>query len=62
MGSIITNYSANKTRRVDMTVAVSYNDDLHKVRSTIQELNDADDRILKDPKCLMQWRNWRIAV
>ncbi len=24
-----------------------------KVRSTIQELIDADDRILKDPKCLI---------
>jgi small conductance mechanosensitive channel len=53
MGSIITNYSANNTRRVDMTVAVSYNDDLDKVRSTIQELIDADDRILKDPECLI---------
>jgi small conductance mechanosensitive channel len=53
MGSIITNYSANDTRRVDMTVGVSYDDDLDKVRSTIQELVDADDRILKDPECLI---------
>lgn len=53
MGSIITNYSANETRRVDMTVGVSYDDDLDKVRSTIQELIDADDRILKDPECLI---------
>jgi small conductance mechanosensitive channel len=53
MGSIITNYSANDTRRVDMTVGVSYDDDLDKVRSTIQELVGADDRILKDPECLI---------
>ncbi len=53
MGSIITNYSANDTRRVDMTVGVSYDDDLDKVRSTIQELVDADDRILTDPECLI---------
>ena len=53
MGSIITNYSANDTRRVDMTVGVSYDDDLDKVRSTIQELVDADDRVLKDPECLI---------
>jgi len=53
MGSIITNYSANDTRRVDMTVGVSYDDDLDKVRKTIQELVDADDRILKDPECLI---------
>ena len=51
MGSIITNYSANPTRRIDMTVGVSYSDDLDKVRKVIQELVDADERILKDPAC-----------
>ena len=51
MGSIITNYSANETRRVDLTVGVSYDDDLDKVRSTLQELVAADERILKDPAC-----------
>ena len=49
MGSIITNYSANDTRRVDLTVGVSYDDDLDKVRKEIQALVDADERILKDP-------------
>ena len=53
MGSIITNYSANDTRRVDLTIGVSYDDDLDKVRKTIQELIDADERILKDPECLI---------
>ena len=51
MSSIITNYSANDTRRVDLTVGVSYDDDLDKVRATIQSLVDADERILKDPAC-----------
>ncbi len=51
MGSIITNYSANATRRVDMVIGVSYSDDLDKVRSTIQELVAADDRILDEPAC-----------
>ena len=51
MGDIITNYSANDTRRVDLVVGVSYDDDLDKVRSTIEELVDADDRILSDPAC-----------
>jgi small conductance mechanosensitive channel len=51
MGSIITNYSANDTRRVDMVVGVSYDDDLDKVRKTIEELVAADDRILDDPAC-----------
>ena len=53
MSSIITNFSANDTRRVDMTIGVSYDDDLDKVRSTIKELVDAEDRILKDPECLI---------
>ena len=51
MDSIITNYSANDTRRVDMVIGVSYDDDLDKVRSTIQELIDAEERILDDPAC-----------
>ena len=51
MDSIITNYSANDTRRVDMVVGVSYEDDLDKVRSTLQKLIDAEDRILDEPAC-----------
>lgn len=49
MGTTITNYSANDTRRVDLVVGVSYSDDLDKVRKELQDLVDADDRILKDP-------------
>ena len=51
MNSIITNYSANETRRVDLIIGVSYEDDLDKVRKTIQELVDADERILREPAC-----------
>ena len=49
MGSVITNYSANDTRRVDMVVGGSYSDDRDKVRSVSNELIAAEDRILKDP-------------
>ena len=49
MGSIITNYSANPQRRVDMVVGVSYDDDLDKVRATLEELIAADDRVLSEP-------------
>ena len=49
MGSVITNYSANPTRRVDMVVGVSYDDDLDKVRATLEELVAAEDRILDEP-------------
>lgn len=49
MDSIITNYSANETRRVDMVVGVSYDDDLDKVRKTLEDLIAAEDRILPEP-------------
>ena len=51
MESIITNYSANETRRVDLVVGVSYDDDLDMVRETIEQLVAAEDRILDEPAC-----------
>ena len=51
MNSIITNFSAKATRRVDMVVGVSYSDDLDLVRKVLEELVAADDRILADPAC-----------
>ena len=51
MNSIITNYSAKETRRVDMVVGVGYSDDLDRVRKTLEELVAADERILADPPC-----------
>ena len=53
MDSIITNYSANDTRRVDMVVGVSYDDDLDKVRKTLEELLAADERVLSEPAPLI---------
>ena len=49
MGSTITNYSANDTRRVDLVIGVGYGDDLDKVRKEIESVVSADDRVLKDP-------------
>jgi len=49
MNSIITNYSVNDTRRVDMVVGVSYEDDIDKVRKTLEELIAAEERILPEP-------------
>lgn len=53
MSSIITNYSANDTRRVDLTVGVSYDDDLDKVRATLADIVAADDRVLPEPECVI---------
>lgn len=47
-GSIM-NYTANGTRRVDLTVGVSYEDDLKKAQQVIRQVLADDDRILKEP-------------
>ncbi len=49
MSGAIVNVTANDTRRVDMTVGVSYSDDLDKVQNIITEVLNADSRVLKDP-------------
>ena len=49
MSGSITNITAHDTRRVDMTVGVSYKDDLDKVQNIILDVLNADERILKDP-------------
>jgi small conductance mechanosensitive channel len=49
MGGHITNFSAKETRRVDLVIGVSYDDDLKKVRKVLEEILEADERILKDP-------------
>ncbi len=43
------NFSTEEKRRVDWTIGVGYGDDLDKARAVIQQLCDADARILKDP-------------
>jgi len=49
----IVNYSTQETRRVDITVGVSYDSDLKRVRQVLEELVAEDERILKDPAPLV---------
>ncbi len=49
MGGIITNVSANDTRRVDLVVGCGYDDNIDTVYRVLREILDSDDRILKDP-------------
>lgn len=51
--SNITNYSANETRRVDMSVDVAYNSDLKRTRQIIEDILDHDEKILTDPSCVV---------
>ncbi len=47
--STITNFSRNPTRRVDVLIGIAYDDDIDKGQSVLQELMDADARVLRDP-------------
>ncbi len=48
-GGNILNYTVNGTRRVDLVVGVSYEDDLKKAKRVIEGVLAGDDRVLKDP-------------
>ena len=48
-GDNIINYSTQATRRVDLTVGVSYDADLKEVRTILEDIVSKDARILSDP-------------
>lgn len=54
-GGNITNFSAKDTRRIDLTIGVSYSDDLKKVKEVLADILEKDERILRDPA-------WTIGV
>ena len=45
----IVNYSTEPTRRVDLTVGVSYDADLKQVREVLEDIISKDERVLSDP-------------
>ena len=49
MGGNIINYSANDTRRVDLTAGISYTDDIDKARAALQAVLAEVDGILETP-------------
>jgi small conductance mechanosensitive channel len=50
LGDNIINYSAKETRRVDLTVGVSYEADLAEVKRILNEIAAQDERVLSDPE------------
>lgn len=50
VNGIITNYTAQKMRRVDLTFGVGYEDDIRKVKAILYEMINNEERILKDPE------------
>jgi len=49
IGGNITNFSTKDTRRVDFVFGIGYDDDLKLAKATLEEIINADERVLKDP-------------
>ena len=52
-GDNIINYSAQETRRVDMTVGVAYDADLSVVRDVLNDIISKEERVLQEPAPLI---------
>lgn len=52
-GGTIVNVSAKPTRRIDLVMGIGYGDDIKKARDLMFEIINADERILKDPACVI---------
>jgi small conductance mechanosensitive channel len=48
-GNTIKNYSANDTRRIDLVMGISYDDDIARAIETIEKTLAGDSRVLQDP-------------
>lgn len=52
-GDTVKNYSANDTRRNDLVVGISYDDDIARAIETIRKVLSGDSRVLDDPEPLV---------
>ncbi len=52
-GGVITNYSANDTRRLDLTIGITYGDDIDKAKTTLTEIVAASPHVLKSPEAVV---------
>uniref|UniRef100_A6W1V0 Small-conductance mechanosensitive channel n=1 Tax=Marinomonas sp. (strain MWYL1) TaxID=400668 RepID=A6W1V0_MARMS len=53
MNGSIVNFSRESTRRLDLVIGISYDADIRLAKQIMEEIVNADERILKDPKCLI---------
>ncbi|MEM6674071.1 MAG: mechanosensitive ion channel family protein [Planctomycetota bacterium] len=53
-GDVITNVTANQTRRVDMVFGIDYGDDTGRAREILEEILDGSEKVLKDPAPLVR--------
>lgn len=47
--SVITNVTANDTRRVDLVIGIGYDDDIKKAKQILTSIIQEEKRVLKDP-------------
>jgi small conductance mechanosensitive channel len=52
--AVITNVTAQTTRRVDLVFGISYGDDIDKAEKVLHEIVDAHDAVLEDPEPLIK--------
>ena len=52
-GGAIINYSAEKRRRIDLTISISYDSDLRVAKQILRDILQADSRVLKDPAAVI---------
>lgn len=50
LGDNIINYTERGTRRMDLIIGVSYDDDIREVKRILQQIIEEDDRFLKEPE------------
>jgi len=48
--SVITNVTAQRTRRIDLIFGIAYEDDLEKAEKVLQSIIDAHEAVLDEPK------------
>lgn len=49
-GNVITNVTANDTRRVDLVIGIGYDDDIKKAKDVLTRIVSEESRILPEPK------------
>lgn len=56
-GTVVTNFSAHETRRLDLTFGIDYGDDANKATQIILDVANADERVHKDPEAWVRVTN-----
>ena len=53
-GDVIKNFSAEKTRRVDLSFRVHYGEDLERIEKLLGDIVNSQPKVLKDPAAIVR--------